>query len=1390
MKTKLPAWVKFAYFTLLAGFLTTDLIAQTPPMVIYDGGSPIGNAFPFNSATSNRRAWVYTPQDFPNSQPGLITRIYILVSGAPNSTFTNLIINMGPYAANNFAGVSAWPTGGGTVLSAATYTPQVIPHTGPSTGSWFAFDLQTPYLFDNVSNFYVDVQQNGYTTGATTQQANVPSKSLFGSSTTTTPGTQDRLAAFGFDWMPAGPCVSPPFVGNAQASQTVVCIGGSTSLSVDTLTFGQGQSYQWQSSTNGTTWTNMLNDTLTSANATVMDTTWYRLGVTCSGVTSYSSPVRVDAVGTSLPGGTYTINSLLPTGGTNFTSLSDFANFITCGGISGPVILNVVQGTGPYNDQVIFDNINTTAVNTITINGNGEAIQFGMATTTDRPTFWLKGTSHVTVNDLTIRVTTPSTFGYGVQLSNGASHNTFNNCYIDIPLATTSANFAGIVLASGTSAVAVAPNAPSNNTFENCIVEGGYYGITLIGGGNAAKATNNKVLDCTFRDFHFYGMYSSSQEDFEYTGNDFSRPTRSSLTSFYGMFFTSEHFGGIISKNAIHDPFVSAKNTSVMYPFYSSSASASAAKPTYVYNNILYNLVNNGTLYGIWGATTSHWKYYHNTIHIDDLAPTAALTYAFYISGNSDGVEFTNNIISLRRAGTSAKYAVYILGSGNRTINNNGYFVDYAVGNTNFGFLSSAYATFPDWRTGNPNNWDNLSVFDNPNFLFAPGGVLVPASGAMDNIGQNLTTIVPTDYYDTVRTITPDPGAFEFQGPPCANPVAFDTTGITSSSISLAWGTPGQTNTWDIEWGPVGFTPGTVGSGNVTTTNNPYTITSLTPGACYDIYIRANCTNLNAGLGAWVGPINSICLPYDHDIALTGMTSPAQPTGCGDSAMAVSVIIFNNGSLPATNFPLQALVTGAYTATLNTTYTATIQPGAFDTVVIGTLNTFLGGTITVDITVNYALDQNATNDDLSFNNIQIVPGIPQFTDPGVVCYLVDSVDLDATPIPGVGFNWWDASQAGNLLSTGPSFRVPTTNPGPYWLEYAVGGGKDSLETEFVGTTTTTLAGAMFDVNILKDIFITSFDVHPGGSGPTDVHVYYKTGSFLGSENDPSAWTLVEVIPNVQFTGALTQVRVPLTNALQLNQGQLYGIYLQPISITFRYSSGAAAIPPGQIVVQNQDLQILGSVAKGGANPPFGTSTLSPRLWNGRINYRGPDGCESPRVPVTFTVHSDTALASFVYTQTGPGSFSFDASASTGHLFLWDFGDGNHGTGITTNHNYASAGSFAVTLSVTDTICNTTHSITVNMISTISVEEFQIARNLRVFPNPSRDVFHLEFDLNGHENTYIRLLNQAGQLIYQAETGHQSGLFKDRIDLSGQAKGIYILQVQTQQGIISRRLTLI
>lgn len=83
-----------------------------------------------------------------------------------------------------------------TVFFANTFSTTAL------TGNWIQVTLQTPFYYDGVSNFIVEAAQFGYSSGFSVMQATLTARSLFGSATATSVGTQDRLAHFGFDLLP------------------------------------------------------------------------------------------------------------------------------------------------------------------------------------------------------------------------------------------------------------------------------------------------------------------------------------------------------------------------------------------------------------------------------------------------------------------------------------------------------------------------------------------------------------------------------------------------------------------------------------------------------------------------------------------------------------------------------------------------------------------------------------------------------------------------------------------------------------------------------------------------------------------------------------------------------------------------------------------------------------------------------------------------------------------------------------------------------------------------------------------------------------------------------------------------------------------------------------
>lgn len=77
------------------------------------------------------------------------------------------------------------------------------------------------------------------------------------------------------------PCTNPPTAGIAISSDTLICSGDTILLSLSGNSSGTGQTYQWQSSPDNSTWTNIPGATAVTHSASQTSATYYRCMVTC-----------------------------------------------------------------------------------------------------------------------------------------------------------------------------------------------------------------------------------------------------------------------------------------------------------------------------------------------------------------------------------------------------------------------------------------------------------------------------------------------------------------------------------------------------------------------------------------------------------------------------------------------------------------------------------------------------------------------------------------------------------------------------------------------------------------------------------------------------------------------------------------------------------------------------------------------------------------------------------------------------------------------------------------------------------------------------------------------------------------------------------------------------
>jgi len=222
------------------------------------------------------------------------------------------------------------------------------------------------------------------------------------------------------------------------------------------------------------------------------------------------------------------------------------------------------------------------------------------------------------------------------------------------------------------------------------------------------------------------------------------------------------------------------------------------------------------------------------------------------------------------------------------------------------------------------------------------------------------------------------------------------------------------------------------------------------------------------------------------------------------------------------------------------------------------------------------------------NGVVIIEPVFEFTGPTVfnesTC---EGTNITLNGIGGIGYyNWYDAAMGGNLLGSGPSVNVGPINSTTNVYYGSVSSLPQSLHTDNSGSLGQ--SGVMFDLTAgTQDVVIDGIRFVNGVAGPYEL--YYKMGTYIGSEQNSSAWTLLG-------TQSYTATGVPVVfdvSGLSIPAGQIYGIYITSAAS----GAGIHYISVDSTCIGN-GLTFEGGSAIG---YPFG-SVFHPRTMKGEILY--------------------------------------------------------------------------------------------------------------------------------------------------------------------------------------------
>jgi len=853
----------------------------------------------------------------------------------PSTNWQNWQLFLGNTTADGFATTSSWITGLTQVFSGTIATPVA--------NTWLEFTLPTPFYWDGTSNLVVGTYENspGYycTQNWLSYSATAPVSGtrgiLFYSDPTdpfSTPSlptanvSQNTLAQIQFEMTPAVACSGTPNAGTAVAPALMQCPNTAFPLSLSGSTAASGLTVQWQESLGGGIWSDITG--ATTKNYTVLSgasaTTYYRAILTCTN-SSLADTSTEDTVTVAplFPGGTYTINSALPTGGTNYQTFTDAVAAMQCG-IAGPVVFNVSAGT--YNEKITLPaTINATSTNTVTFNGNGATlVDSNAAGGTNYATLRLDGADYITFKNLNIKAN-GLTYGFAVHLSNGADWNTFDSCTMSAKIASTSSLTGGVIMSGSPISATTAGANGSNNVFSNSTISGGYYATSIYGDAVAGNQ-NNDMINCIVKDFYFYGIYYTQNTGALVSQNIVERPTRTSLSSFYGIYAGTGCTDMTIERNRVRNQFGGNPTyAGTSYNIYVNSTAAAVGTENRVYNNLISNFNGNSSAYGIYLPSATNIQVYNNTVSIDNTAATAGTIYGLYSTGTTN-VDVKNNILSVTQGGTGTKYCIYFSSNTGKTSNYNNLYMGSTGGTANrIGYAGTAQTTFANWQAVNSNAYDQNGVSMDPMFVAPLSGNYTPGNAAFNDMGTPLAAIT-TDITGAARNATtPDIGAYEFSvagctGTPTAG-IAYGPSGGACPSAPFTLNdsafTVGSGITFQWEETPTGLG---LWSPITNATMASYTVTGGITAAM-DYRLIVTCTNssqmdtsnvitvnVNSFMQCYCASTATSVADEDiHNVTIGTLNNSSTCSTVAPGPGSVAAMYSNYTTLPATNLYLGQL---------------------------------------------------------------------------------------------------------------------------------------------------------------------------------------------------------------------------------------------------------------------------------------------------------------------------------------------------------------------------------------------------------------------------------------------------------------------------------------------------
>jgi hypothetical protein len=1079
--------------------------------------------------------------------------------------------------------------------------------------------------------------------------------------------------------------------------------------------------------------------------------------------------------------GNYTINQNAAASATNYTSISAFVNDLNTTGICGPVTATIATGSGPYVEQVEVLNVTgASSTNTITLDGNGEAMHFTPTSTSNMRLFVMNGTKFMTVRNLTLK-SNSATYGWGFHIYNGAMNDSVINCHIDLSMATTSTSsyISGLAISNSATSPTSAGTTASNIYVKGNLFSlgsptsayGAYYGICAYGSASAATTISNiHLIDNEIKNFYYYGIYFYGVRNPVIKGNNIHKSEKTTIASAaYGV-YASACIAGNYSNNRIHSfsaPNVAYTSSSSGYPMYLISENTyENTNPSYVINNAIYNLwTYNSTFYGIY-TTGNNLRFMHNTVDLSYNHATSSTStqYGIYFSGSSNNSYMINNNITITGGNTGgAKYGLYTASTAsyvaNTGLNGNNIYVNTpnSTGANYYSYYGGIRNTLADFRAAYP-AFEALGKSVDPMYFNRLNAQFHPTNNVIVRAGENQYANVPFDIENSTRIFGSTPGAFEeyrvngIDGKmlEIIDPISTICPGVSPIKVALMNNGRIQLSNFNINWS----------YGGVTQTPYVYTSTLDTMGGVGRFIDTVLISNFNFPVGAnelkvWLSLANDSVRLND---TASKTINPAQ----------LSILVSRDTTCYNGTVTVSA---SGITGVNNFTWYRSQNGGAYNV---------MTGVTTSPISLTNIQSRQGVYAGFTYNNITcysdtayidvIEPRLIAHNDT-FTCYNTVAT-LHATATNATDIYWFDNMTSTTPLATGNVFTTPIlTNTRAF---YPAAIYIDSNDPNFIcigdRETSTVTVTDYPQIDLGND---TSYCVQPG-------HIAY-----LNARN-PGADYLWDNNYNgqVRTVTASGTYSVTVTNSHGCQNSDTITIVFKPSPVvdlgndTFICSNSGITLDAGP-----DGISYMWST--GEATREITTRTAG----TFKVNVIGNNGCATSD-SMTITYGTNAPAVDRIWTRAiTPGTFKFSAiNPQNVTSYVWDFGDGSPLSFVNEpTHTYNADGNYVVRLTLYNDCGSVIDTAVVHILKHFTnIDNLSDGLDVSLYPNPTNGTVKLNV-ADGVEINEIQIFNLLGQQVYNQviENGKVNDLSLERLGAA-----TYNVRIITDKGVVTRKLDII